>query len=39
VAGRLNAGIRIGERLEKDMIAVRVAPDRCRIAPIPRASR
>jgi DNA-binding transcriptional LysR family regulator len=27
VAGRLDAGIRIGERLEKDMIAVRVAPD------------
>src|ERR1700746_1012572 len=27
VAGRFDAGIRIGERLEKDMIAVRVTPD------------
>ena len=27
VAGRFDAGIRIGERLEKDMIAVRLTPD------------
>lgn len=27
VAGRCDAGIRIGERLEKDMIAVRLTPD------------
>lgn len=27
VAGRFDAGIRVGERLEKDMIAVRLTPD------------
>src|SRR5260221_11112522 len=27
VAGRFDAGIRIGERLEKEMIAVRLTPD------------
>src|ERR1700751_745123 len=27
VAGRYDAGIRVGERLEKDMIAVRLTPD------------
>src|SRR3989454_10006385 len=27
VAGRLDAGIRVGERLEKDMAAVRLTPD------------
>ena len=27
VAGRFDCGIRVGERLEKDMIAVRLAPD------------
>jgi DNA-binding transcriptional LysR family regulator len=27
VAGRLDAGIRVGKRLEKGMIAVRLAPD------------
>jgi DNA-binding transcriptional LysR family regulator len=27
IAGRFDAGIRIGERLEKDMIAVRLTPD------------
>src|ERR1700745_63788 len=27
VAGRVDAGIRVGERLEKDMIAVRLTPD------------
>lgn len=27
VAGRFDAGIRIGERLEKDMVAVRLTPD------------
>jgi DNA-binding transcriptional LysR family regulator len=27
VAGRCDAGIRVGERLEKDMIAVRLTPD------------
>jgi DNA-binding transcriptional LysR family regulator len=27
IAGRFDAGIRVGERLEKDMIAVRLAPD------------
>ena len=33
VAGRFDAGIRIGERLEKDMIAVRLTPDIKMIAP------
>ena len=27
MAGRFDAGIRVGERLEKDMIAVRLTPD------------
>jgi len=27
VAGRFDAGIRVGERLEKDMVAVRLTPD------------
>jgi DNA-binding transcriptional LysR family regulator len=27
VTGRFDAGIRVGERLEKDMIAVRLTPD------------
>src|SRR5258708_36079657 len=27
MAGRFDAGIRVGERLEKDMIAVRLSPD------------
>src|SRR4029078_6059822 len=27
VSGRFDAGIRVGERLEKDMIAVRLTPD------------
>ncbi|MCB1883777.1 MAG: hypothetical protein KDG89_07245 [Geminicoccaceae bacterium] len=27
VAGRFDAGVRLGERVEKDMIAVRVGPD------------
>jgi DNA-binding transcriptional LysR family regulator len=27
VAGRFDAGVRVGERLEKDMIAVRLTPD------------
>jgi DNA-binding transcriptional LysR family regulator len=32
VAGRFDAGIRIGERLEKDMIAVRLTPDMAMMA-------
>ena len=32
VAGRFDAGIRVGERLEKDMIAVRLTPDMKMIA-------
>ena len=32
VAGRFDAGIRIGERLEKDMIAVRLTPDMTMLA-------
>jgi len=32
VAGRFDAGIRIGERLEKDMIAVRLTPDMAMLA-------
>ena len=32
VAGRFDAGIRIGERLEKDMIAVRLTPDKTMLA-------
>jgi DNA-binding transcriptional LysR family regulator len=27
VAGRFDAGIRVGRRLEKDMVAVRLTPD------------
>jgi DNA-binding transcriptional LysR family regulator len=32
VAGRFDAGIRVGERLEKDMIAVRLTPDKAVLA-------
>ena len=32
VAGRFDAGIRIGERLERDMIAVRLTPDMAMLA-------
>ena len=32
VAGRFDAGIRVGERLEKDMIAVRLTPDMAMLA-------
>lgn len=32
VAGRFDAGIRVGERLEKDMIAVRLTPDATMLA-------
>ena len=43
VAGRFDAGIRVGERLEKDMIAVRLTPDveddRRGITRLPGASR
>lgn len=37
VAGRFDAGIRVGERLEKDMIAVRLTPDVKRNIPVRRS--